>query len=148
VPVEGSIEFEMDNDCSFGAVLTTEAPVIRESYPRQEEPWTEWMKANSKSLIQRYSAEVHQYNLWIITQVHMTKTARINILQKSKRKVSIGFKAEVAQIGKVDPHGGWSSENNNEGWEEYKAKVRELQELSSSSRKRGNQWLTGPGIGG
>ena len=57
VPVEGSIEFEMDNESSFGAVLTTEAPVIRESYPRQEDPWKRWMKANSKALMQSYNAE-------------------------------------------------------------------------------------------
>jgi len=122
IQVEGSIQFEISNDCSFGAVLTTEAPVIRESYPRQEEPWKRWIKANSKALMQNYRAEVDKYNLWIITQVHMTKTARISILNKSKRKVSIGFKAEVAQIGKIDPHGGWSSQNNNEDWQEYKAK--------------------------
>ena len=109
--------------------------MIQESYHRQEEPWKVWIKANSKALIQRYSADVRAYNLWIITQVHMTKTARINILQKSKRQVSIDFKFEVTQIGKIDLHGGWSSKNNNEGWPEYKAKVGETANATLPIRK-------------
>ncbi|RYN16254.1 hypothetical protein AA0119_g11549 [Alternaria tenuissima] len=52
----------------------------------------------------------------------MTRTARINILQSSKRKVSIGFKADVAQIGKLQPHGGWSTDNKNDGWSVHSSK--------------------------
>ena len=74
--------------------------------------------------MERYGREIYDYNLWIITQVYMTRTARINILQSSKRKVSIGFKADVAQIGKLEPHGGWSTDNKNDGWSVHSSKVR------------------------
>lgn len=124
VPVEASIEFEVDNESSFGAVLTTEKPVTREYYLRHKEPWIDWIKQNSKKLMKKYGDEIGEYKLWIITQVYMTTTARINILQSSKRKVSIGFKADVAQIGKLQPHGGWSTDNKNDGWSVHSSKVR------------------------
>ena len=124
VPVGASIQFEVSNESSFGAVLTTEKPVIQEYYYRYESPWKDWIKNNSKILMERYGREIYDYNLWIITQVYMTRTARINILQSSKRKVSIGFKADVAQIGKLEPHGGWSTDNKNDGWSVHSSKVR------------------------
>ncbi|KAJ4989557.1 hypothetical protein SVAN01_04934 [Stagonosporopsis vannaccii] len=124
VPVEASIEFEVNNESSFGAVLTTEKPVIRESYLRCEGPWKDWIKQNSKMLLNKHGSEIGRYKLWIITQVYMTRTARINVLQSSKRKVSIGFKADVAQVGKLEPHGGWSTDRKNDGWSEYTSKVR------------------------
>jgi hypothetical protein len=124
VPVEASIQFEVSNESSFGAVLTTEKPVIQEYYYRYESPWKDWIKNNSKILMERYGREIYDYNLWTITQVYMTRTARINILQSSKRKVSIGFKADVAQIGKLQPHGGWSTDNKNDGWSVHSSKVR------------------------
>ncbi|CAN9151803.1 unnamed protein product [Alternaria alternata] len=86
VPVEASIQFEVSNESSFGAVLTTEKPVIQEYYYRYESPWKDWIKNNSKILMERYGREIYKYKLWIITQVYMTRTARINILQSSKRK--------------------------------------------------------------
>ncbi|KAF3042268.1 hypothetical protein E8E11_006608 [Didymella keratinophila] len=132
VPVEASIEFEVDNESSFGAVLTTEKPVTREAYTRVEKPWKDWIKQNSKTIMSKYGSEVGKYKLWIITQVWMTKTARINILESSKRKVSIGFKADVAQVGKLQPHGGWSTDGKNEGWEEYSSTVR-FQELEAAT---------------
>ncbi|CAN9482139.1 unnamed protein product [Alternaria alternata] len=122
VPVEASIQFEVSNESSFGAVLTTEKPVIQEYYYRYESPWKDWIKNNSKILMERYGREIYDYNLWTITQVYMTRTARINILQSSKRKVSIGFKADVAQIGKLEPHGGWSTDNKNDGWSVHSSK--------------------------
>ncbi|OWY47114.1 hypothetical protein AALT_g11999 [Alternaria alternata] len=122
VPVEASIQFEVSNESSFGAVLTTEKPVIQEYYYRYESPWKDWIKNNSKILMERYGREIYEYKLWIITQVYMTRTARINILQSSKRKVSIGFKADVAQIGKLEPHGGWSTDNKNDGWSVHSSK--------------------------
>ncbi|CAN9170280.1 unnamed protein product [Alternaria alternata] len=124
VPVEASIQFEVSNESAFGAVLTTEKPVIQEYYYRYESPWKDWIKNNSKILMERYGREIREYKLWIITQVYMTRTARINILQSSKRKVSIGFKADVAQIGKLEPHGGWSTDNKNDGWSVHSSKVR------------------------
>ncbi|CAN9149828.1 unnamed protein product [Alternaria alternata] len=48
VPVEASIQFEVSNESSFGAVLTTEKPVIQEYYYRYESPWKDWIKNNSK----------------------------------------------------------------------------------------------------
>jgi hypothetical protein len=102
VPVEASIQFEVSNESSFGAVLTTEKPVIQEYYYRYESPWKDWIKNNSKILMERYGREIYDYNLWTITQVYMTRTARINILQSSKRKVSIGFKQRCQQSIWID----------------------------------------------
>jgi hypothetical protein len=127
VPIEATFQFDRSHDSSFGVVLVADNPVTRHSYYGPAEPWADWVHKNTKQLLEGYKKEIHDYAIWIILQVYLTKTAHITILDSSKSESQIGFKAEVGSIGKADPHVGWHSESNDSGWFKYPhdpAKVR------------------------
>lgn len=102
----------------------TEPPITKHYYYGPAQPWIEWVQINTKGLLKNYKDEIKENGLWIVLQVYLTKTANITILDSLKRDTQIGFKADVASVGNVNPHGGWHAESNDSGWFKYPSKVR------------------------
>ena len=97
-------------------MLLTSKPVINHQISAPDSLWKQWIEDNSGHLLSKYKHEVSEYGIWLVTRVIMTKRAQINILQDSKKKVDMGFTAEVAGIGKIDPHAGWNADTKGQGW--------------------------------
>ena len=129
------MQFELKNNSDFGVALVTENPITKHYYVGTQERWTDWVKENTTTLLKKHKNQIKQYGLCILLKVFSTKSAEITILDKSQKDTQIGFTAEVASIGKLNPHGGWHAENSRGAWFKFTGKVFRL---SSRSKRLWN----------
>lgn len=121
-PLGGSMEFSLEDNRTFGAVLATEAPVRKELYHELSAPWNQWMIDNEATLVKRYENGVKK-GLWIVLQTYSTAKAHITILNSSKQRSKINFNVNIGPLGKSTPHGEWSTDCDMGSWVEYSSKV-------------------------
>jgi hypothetical protein len=120
--------YEFSSDQDFGAVLLTEAPVIREAIYGSAS-LRRWCRDNTAALLSEWP-EIRERGLIIITSVYLTNRAVINAWQEKGKKIAIGFEASAVAAFELAPSGTWHSAASSQGWNVFEAAVRILPRLS------------------
>ncbi len=98
----------------------TKSPVEKKAY-QHKSPFIDWVRANSKQLLQKRELEIMEHGLWIIRWTYSTKRASITAWGGTDKNVVIGFQASAFGT-EFGPKGEWHKGRSDSSWDEYAPK--------------------------
>lgn len=87
---------------------------MQEGY-KHKAPFREWAKVNAKKILQQYP-DTKRHGFFVVTTTFSTKKASLNAWTNPENNVSIGFKADVVDVGEIAPSGEWYAAESASGW--------------------------------
>lgn len=82
-----------------------------------QSPFSHWVTDNAKALLSgEHKDDIRKYGLVVVTQTYSTSKCALTSWSEGKGSAYLGFNAEVAGVGKIDPNGGWYEGNSAGGW--------------------------------
>ena len=98
----------------------TKPPVEKKAY-QHKSPFIDWVRANSKQLLQKRELEIMEHGLWIIRWTYSTQKASINAWAGADKSVVIGFQASTFGT-EFGPKGEWHKGRSDSSWDDYAPK--------------------------
>lgn len=113
--VQAALKYTSSSD--FGAILMTDSPIEKREY-LYKSPFTDWVRDNSRQLLQKREMEIKEHGLWIIRWTYSTSKASINAWSGTDKKVVVGFR--VSTFGTdFGPKGEWHKGHADSSWDDY-----------------------------
>ena len=113
--VQAALKYTSSSD--FGAILMTDSPIEKKAY-LYKSPFNDWVRANSRQLLQTRGMEIKEHGLWIIRWTYSTSKASINAWVGTDKRVVVGFK--VSTFGTdFGPKGEWHRGHADSSWDDY-----------------------------
>jgi hypothetical protein len=124
IPAGVGALYEFDTHEDFGAILMTEAPVVREAIYGST-ALRRWCRDNTEALLSSWP-EIKQNGLIIVTSTFATSHANINSWQEKGKKITIGFSGSTFGAYELAPSGSWYAATGAKGWSAFPSVVRHM----------------------
>lgn len=113
------MEYQTSN--SYGAVLISSSPVVREAFYYQS-PFKKWVQENASVLLHgRLAEDIRKHGLFVVTQTFATKKCALTAWHNPETKIHFGFGAGVSGLADLSPEIEWYSGSSESGWNIHEA---------------------------
>lgn len=113
--VQAALKYTSSSD--FGAILMTDSPIEKREY-LYKSPFTDWVRDDSRQLLQKGEMEIKEHGPWIIRWTYSTSKASINAWSCTDKKVVVGFRVSTSGTD-FGPKGGWHKGHADSSWDDY-----------------------------
>lgn len=119
IPADIGALFKFTTNKSFGAILLTTNPVVREAI-FGERVFKTWCKDNAETILTSWP-DVIDKGLVIVTSIYKTARADLTSWQDQEKEVKVGFRPSASEVGELAAASEWYTASGDSGWNTYQS---------------------------